>query len=265
MGEAQRSGDPFRMMIAGQRMAEHDAESLANAVRADPQLRGTIMVMVAANPTPQGCRQSLMAGFTEYLEKPKGISGIYEGLVRAWREAGHAPPVLRPATSSAGVSDSPANREANFAGMAPAAPPPDPMRMSVLVVDDNAEDRRAMAQTLQELGCQTEMAADGQQALEMWATRCYDLILMDCEMPEMDGYDATTEIRGLERLGSREPDRPAHTPIVALLDGSPGVSRMKCVARGMNGCLTKPFSPAMLKSTLRKFAPVPALVLVNRS
>jgi CheY-like chemotaxis protein len=243
MSEAQCSGDPFRMMIAGQRMGEHEAESLAQAVRADPQLRGTIMVMVSANPSPQGCRESLAAGFTEYVENPSGISSIYEGLVRAWREVGSGRPV--PALPPA-----------------PEVPTSDPARMSVLLLDDNAADRGALAKILEELGCQTEIAADGRQALEMWATRFYDLILVDCQMPGMDAYEVTTEIRGLERLGARDPNRPSHTPIVALLDGGAGVSRMKCIALGMDDCLTKPLSHQLLKSKLNKFAPV--LVPVRR-
>ncbi len=243
MEEAQRSGDPFGMMLAGQRMAEDDAESLARAVKAAPQLRDTAMAMVAANPTPQGCRQSLLAGFTEYIENP-AFSGIYDGLVRAWREARHAP-----ATSRASDLD---------------LPPPDRTRMGVLVVNGNAEERGALAQALEEFGCQAETAPDGQQALEMWGARSYDLILMDSDMPGMDGYETTTEIRGLEQLGSRDPNRPARTPIVALLDGGAGVSRVKCLALGLNGCLTKPLHRELLKNVLVKFAPAPALVPVHQ-
>jgi two-component system sensor histidine kinase/response regulator len=235
ISEAQRSGDPFRIMIAGQRMAEQEAESLARAVKADPQLRDTVLVMVAANPTPQGCRDSLQAGFTEYVERPAGISDIYKGLVRAWREAA-SPPQPAPQTRQL-----------------------DPARMSVLVVNDNAAERGALAQTLEELGCQAQSAASGQQALEMWGARAYDLILMDCNMPDLDGYDTTTEIRGLEQLGVRDPNRPPRTPIVALSDGGAGVSRVKCVARGMDGSLTKPLSRETMQSLLQRFAP--ALVL----
>jgi CheY-like chemotaxis protein len=231
MSEAQRSGDPFRILIAGQRMAEQEAESLAQTVKADPQLRDTVLVMVAANPTPQGCRDSLKSGFTEYIERPSGISDIYKGMVRAWQES-----------------------------QRPSAPKPqpklvDPARMSVLVVDDNAEDCAALARTLEEFGAQAETAANGQQALDMWGARSYDLILMDCDMPDLDGYDTTTEIRGLEQLLSRDPNRPSRTPVVAMLEGSVGVSRVKCVARGMDGGLTKPLSRATIESLLQKFAP----------
>jgi CheY-like chemotaxis protein len=131
--------------------------------------------------------------------------------------------------------------------------------MSVLVVNDNAAERGALAQTLEELGCQAQSAASGQQALEMWGARAYDLILMDCNMPDLDGYDTTTEIRGLEQLGVRDPNRPPRTPIVALSDGGAGVSRVKCVARGMDGSLTKPLSRETMQSLLQRFAP--ALVL----
>jgi two-component system, sensor histidine kinase and response regulator len=249
MGEAQRSGDPFRMMLAGQRMTEHDAESLAVAIKSDPYLRDAVLVMVAANPTPQGCRQSLKVGFTEYIEHPSGISGIYDGLVRAWREASQAPAAMP-----------------SFAAPAqPQLPPPDPARPQVLVVDDNAKDSAALARMLEELGCQAETAANGVQAVEMWSARPYDLVLMDCEMPEMDGFDAAAEIRQLEQPGSGAAGRPAHTPIIAMMDASAGTSRMKCVANGMDDCMAKPVSRALLKRALTKFTPTPVLVPVRRS
>jgi CheY-like chemotaxis protein len=243
MSEAQRSGDPFRMLIAGQRMAEQEAESLAQTVKADPQLRDTVLVMVAANPTPQGCRDSLKAGFTEYIERPSGISDIYKGMVRAWLESQH------PSPPAAAILKSPDRS--------------DPTRLSILVVDDNAEDRAALARTLEEFGGQAETAASGQQALEMWGARSYNLILMDCDMPDLDGYETTTEIRGLEQLMSRDPNRPSRTPIVAMLEGSVGVSRVKCVARGMDGGLTKPLSRGTIESLLQRFAP--ALALAEKS
>jgi CheY-like chemotaxis protein len=173
----------------------------------------------------------LKAGFTEYIERPSGISDIYKGLVRAWKESQHpSPPKAQPRLADSG-------------------------HMSVLVVDDNAAERAALAQTLSELGCQTETAGGGQQALEMWGARSYDLILMDADMPDLDGYDTTAELRGLEQLLSRDPNRPSRTPIVAMLNGSAGVSRVKCVARGMDGGLTKPLSRATMESLIQKFAP----------
>jgi len=105
--------------------------------------------------------------------------------------------------------------------------------ISVLVAEDNLVNQRVAARMLEKLGCRVDIAPDGRQAVEMWEQGAYDMILMDCQMPEMDGYTATGEIR------RREPEG-VHIPIVAMTAHARDEDRQDCLAAGMDDFLTKP-------------------------
>ena len=113
----------------------------------------------------------------------------------------------------------------------------------ILLVEDNVVNQKVGAAQLGKLGCRVDVAANGLEALEMTAQLPYDLIFMDCQMPEMDGYETTSLIR--EREGA---DR--HTPIIALTAGAMAKDRERCVQAGMDDYLSKPFRPAQLHELL---------------
>ncbi len=116
--------------------------------------------------------------------------------------------------------------------------------LRVLVAEDSLVNRRLAEQVLRELGCRADLVADGHAAVEAWSRAEYDLVLMDCEMPEMDGYRATEIIRASE-------DRGRHTCIIAMTaHASPG-DRERCLAAGMDDHLVKPLRAEPLAATLR--------------
>jgi CheY-like chemotaxis protein len=115
----------------------------------------------------------------------------------------------------------------------------------VLLVEDNTVNQRVGAALLGKLGCRVDVAANGQEALAMAAQLPYDLIFMDCQMPVMDGYEATAEIRKLEGA-----DR--HTPIVALTAAAMAEDRERCARVGMDGYLTKPFTLEQLREMVER-------------
>lgn len=118
----------------------------------------------------------------------------------------------------------------------------------ILVADDNPVNRKFAARLLEQLGCIVALAEDGRQAEQMHAQSGYDLILMDCEMPQLDGYEATRRIRRTE--GERR-----HTPIVALTAcASPG-DRENCIAAGMDDFIAKPAQKRELARTLTRWLP----------
>lgn len=116
----------------------------------------------------------------------------------------------------------------------------------ILVVDDNIVNRMVAVYMLQKLGCATQVAADGWQAVAMHATEVYDLILMDCQMPELDGYQATARIRAQEPALLR-------TPIVALTAHTLDGEREKCLAAGMDDFLPKPIRQIVLRDMLLRW------------
>jgi CheY-like chemotaxis protein/HPt (histidine-containing phosphotransfer) domain-containing protein len=131
------------------------------------------------------------------------------------RFAAGTPIVVTPRTDPA-VADQP--------GAAPAL---------VLVVDDNATNQKVAVRMLENLGHRADVAADGAEAVEAWARVPYDLILMDCRMPVMDGYEATQAIRTAEAAGRR-------TPIVAMTASAMAEDRQRCLDAGMDDFLSKP-------------------------
>jgi CheY-like chemotaxis protein/HPt (histidine-containing phosphotransfer) domain-containing protein len=117
---------------------------------------------------------------------------------------------------------------------------------SLLLAEDDPLNADIASRTLRKLGCRVVVASDGLAATRMWEDGDFDLILMDCEMAEMDGFEASRRIREREKQSNRR-----HTPIVALSAHAPAEIRERCIAAGMDEVLAKPFREALLKDTLR--------------
>jgi CheY-like chemotaxis protein len=130
----------------------------------------------------------------------------------------------------------------------------------ILVVEDNIVNRTVVIHMLQKLGCAVEVAVDGRQAVAMSAVRAVDLILMDCQMPELDGYQATEQIRDREATHTTHTHTRAHgrTPIVALTAYALAGEREKCLAAGMDDFMPKPIRPSVLRDMLGRWLRPPS-------
>jgi two-component system sensor histidine kinase/response regulator len=118
----------------------------------------------------------------------------------------------------------------------------------ILVAEDNDVNRILAIRMLERRGYRVEAVGDGSQAVEALKRCSYAAVLMDCQMPEQDGYDATSELRLSERGGSR-------TPVIAMTAHALGGDREKCLACGMDDYLAKPLKPEELDRVLRRWAP----------
>jgi len=119
--------------------------------------------------------------------------------------------------------------------------------VSILLVEDNPANLRVTQALLETLGCEVRTAVNGVQAVSAYRAGIFDLVLMDCQMPEMDGYQATGAIRQIEAMLGRS------TPIVALTAHAMDGSREECLAAGMNDQLSKPLTLAALTSKLMQW------------
>src|SRR5688500_9621764 len=121
----------------------------------------------------------------------------------------------------------------------------------ILLAEDQPVNQRVAQAMLEQLGCRVDIAADGRCAVQACTEKDYDLILMDCQMPEMDGFEATRAIRALEKF--------RNIPISALTANTMAGDRGKCLAVGMNEHLAKPIDRGRLTELLRKFLPTGAV------
>ncbi|MEZ5353525.1 MAG: ATP-binding protein [Bryobacteraceae bacterium] len=138
------------------------------------------------------------------------------------------------------VSPAPQQVESALAG------PP----LRVLVAEDNEVNRRLALRLLEKIGCEITLAANGREAVELWSCQQFDLILMDCQMPELDGFEATAEIRRRESGGQ-------HIPILALTASALDSDRDECLASGMDDFLTKPIQLDRLRAAIEHWSKRP--------
>jgi CheY-like chemotaxis protein len=122
----------------------------------------------------------------------------------------------------------------------------------VLLVEDNAVNRLIAQRMLQKMGVDVAIAENGQEALEATRGASFDLILMDCQMPVMDGFEATVAIRSLEQ------EQGGHTPIVALTASVLPTDKARCLEAGMDDFLTKPLSVPDLRAAVSRWLGAPA-------
>jgi two-component system, sensor histidine kinase and response regulator len=142
----------------------------------------------------------------------------------------------------------------------PAAAPLEPGRsLHLLLVEDNPVNQKLAVRLLERLGHQVAVADDGRQALTALAAQEVDLVLMDVQMPVMDGFEATAAIRARER------EHGGHLPIIAMTAHAMKGDRERCLAAGMDDYVTKPIDSAGLRAALERFYPSDAVITTHTS
>ena len=121
----------------------------------------------------------------------------------------------------------------------------------MLLAEDNEVNRMIAQAALRWLGCQVQVAADGGEAVAAYAPGAWDLVLMDCQMPSMDGYEATRQIREIE---ARSPGA-ARVPVIALTAHAMAGERERCLQAGMDDYLAKPYRRDQLAEVVRRWIP----------
>jgi signal transduction histidine kinase/CheY-like chemotaxis protein len=229
--EAKRAGDPYQLVLLDYQMPEMDGASVAAAIKSNPLVRDTVVVMLTSVGHIGEVRSMEGVRIDACLVKPVRQSMLLNAITAAWsRKMANGQPA-----ANAGPNELP-KAAARFAGSS----------LRVLVAEDNAVNQKVAARMLERLGLGADVAADGNEALQMYEMRPYDLILMDCHMPEMDGYAATAEIR--RREGSR-----AHVPIVAMTAEAMEGCRENCLQAGMDDYIAKPVKLEDLAETLARW------------
>jgi signal transduction histidine kinase/CheY-like chemotaxis protein len=229
---AVRDGRPYDVALVDLLMPEMDGWALAAAIRADPDLAATPLILL----TPPGQierEQAVSAGFAAALNNPPSEAQLIAELVRVTRRTAGAPVSVGAEPSVAAV-------------------PPAPVRNApILVAEDNAINQMVALGLLKLLGYRADGVGNGVEVLEALSRIPYAAVLMDCQMPEMDGFTATAEIR--RREGAER-----HIPIIALTASALVGEREKCLAAGMDDYITKPVTGDVLDRVLRRWLPSPS-------
>ncbi|HTE06889.1 MAG TPA: response regulator, partial [Planctomycetota bacterium] len=253
--ERAAAGQPFDVAILDMCMPGMDGLTLAVAIRADPLIAGTPMIMLSSMMLHDQARTAREAGFSASLTKPAGEAKLFRCLSEVCGRAtapASVPLLDRPAAQHARpASGTRAASAAPAAAPSPARVPRKPGR--VLLVEDNLINQRIARQLLEKDGYEVAVAANGREALEALAQGEFRLVLMDCQMPEMDGFEATREMR------QRETGTGRRVPVIALTAGAMSGDRETCLQAGMDDYITKPFHAAdLLPVVARWFEATPA-------
>ena len=236
-------GEPFHIAILDYFMPEMDGEMLAQAIRADTAIRRTMLIMLTSSGKKGDGRRFEKAGFAGYFVKPVRGSTLMDALATAWGaqlEGKESPIVTRHSLAeSAKKSGSRGDASTDAAGL-----PFEHVR--VLVAEDNVVNQKVACRLLEKLGCRVEVAANGKEAVELVGRMPFDIVFMDCQMPELDGYDATREIR--KREGAKK-----RTPVLAMTANAMDADRTRCLEAGMDDFISKPVHPPILRQALERW------------
>lgn len=226
-------GEPYDFAVLDMMMPGMDGIMLTHAIKADSTIAAVRLVMLTSMGVHAEVQEARQAGIMGFLSKPVRQSQLYNCLIAA---------------SEASAQDSLAAPQPN------PAPAIDlmPLQGRILLAEDNPVNQEVAVGMLETLECQVDVVATGLQAVEALERCSYDVVLMDCQMPEMGGLEATRVIREREALPSIS--HPAvHTPIIALTAHALLSDREQCLAAGMDDYLSKPFTLEALHATLARW------------
>ena len=220
---ARLEGDPYPIAIVDYQMPGMDGGTLAAIIKDDPATRDTLVVMLTSISQSSDVRHS--ARCDAYLVKPVRHSQLLRTITTAWAKRRTLSATAVPVTATQPRPIAPVKPVASSV--------PAGHTIRVLIAEDNAVNQRVAVYMLKKLGLRADVAADGREAVQLFEMLPYDLILMDCQMPEMDGYEASREIRRREPAGH-------HTVIIAMTAEAMAGAREDCLAAGMDDYIAKP-------------------------
>ncbi len=228
--EAYRDGHPYDAVILDHQTPGIDVLDFTHMIKSHPDLAALHLVLLTSFGQRRHRQEALRLGFAACLTKPVRHAHLAACVATAMG--------MGPMTQAA-----------------PHVPHPEPteddtaLGLKVLVVEDNAINQKVAAIILEKFGCRVDLAANGRKALEATTRIAYDCIFMDCQMPEMDGFEATAVIR------KREAQTGKHIPIIAMTANAMPSDRQRCLQAGMDGYLSKPVQAEELYAVLLPYKP----------
>jgi PAS domain S-box-containing protein len=218
------SGDPYRLLLLDSQIADTDGCEIAKRIKESPYGEGLKMILLTSVGRQGDRAEFARFGISRYLTKPVKQSELFDAIMRV---LGHS------TDEKAGVVSDYSAQEAQS-------------RLGILLVEDNPVNQKVAATMLEKQGHQVVITSNGKEALEVIDKERIDLVLMDVQMPEMDGFEATERIRDSERTNG------GHVPIIAMTAHAMKGDREKCLAAGMDSYISKPIRSEDLFSVIEK-------------
>ncbi|HVS35134.1 MAG TPA: response regulator, partial [Gemmataceae bacterium] len=228
LSEAAASGEPYPLILLDGHMPEMDGFTLAGRIQADPALCAATVLMLTSAGQPDDVERCRQLGIRAYMTKPVRQSELQEAIL-------------------ATLGGSPSHVRAAAAGANGGAPARRPLR--ILVAEDNAVNQKLALHLLERHGHAAVIAGTGREAVEALEKQTFDLVLMDVQMPEMDGLEATAEIR------RRETGTGRRIPIIAMTAHAMKGDRERCLEAGMDGYVSKPIQTRELYAAIAALGP----------
>jgi CheY-like chemotaxis protein len=213
---AQSAGAPFQLAILDAQMPIMDGFDLAEKILAEGGLLRPVVMMLSSADLSSDIPRCRKIGIACHVTKPVSRAGLRESMLRA--------------LGSTELKD-PAGPESACHAL---------RRLSILLAEDNLVNQKLASRMLEKRGHQITAVLNGREAIQAMEHASFDVVLMDVQMPEMDGWEAAEEIRRRERTTHR------HTPILAVTAHALKDHEQRCYEAGMDGFITKPFEPTKL-------------------
>jgi signal transduction histidine kinase/CheY-like chemotaxis protein len=259
--QAAAAGTPYDVALLDMELPRTSGLALAAAIHADPALAGVRLLLLSTERAAADSVQRREAGVAYQLIKPARACDLFDAIVPPSRgDTARGGPAAGNGAGLRKASDTARAERAANAAM-PLAPPPPPAippqrgraRRKVLLAEDNPVNVEVASAMLEGLGLDVSRAGNGKEALQSVQHADFDLVLMDCQMPVMDGFAATTEIRRHEQ----QRGRARQLPIIAITANALQGDRESCLAAGMDDYLSKPFTQQALGQTLSRWIKLP--------
>jgi len=226
-------GVAYDLVVLDLMMPGMDGFEMARAIKSDPAIASVRLVLLTSFGQRGDGAMAREVGIAAYLTKPVRQSQLFDCLMNVMSE-------------SSDKSLEASSKKSDLITRHTLVEHKPTSNKLILIAEDNVVNQRVAIRQLQKLGYRADAVADGQEALEALGRIPYDLVLMDCQMPQMDGYEATGEIR--RREGTMK-----HTPIVAMTAHALEGDRAKCIAAGMDDYVSKPVRSEELERVLDRF------------
>jgi CheY-like chemotaxis protein len=234
--QAATAGAPFPLVLLDTQMPQMDGFTVAEQIRREPDLARTSILMLTSGDQAGDAARRRRLDIIAALPKPLKQGKLRNALLYAL--------VMRGSPDQIGGAAQQPGRNGRTSGS-----PVERRRLHILLAEDNAVNQKLAVRLLEKRGHQVVVAGNGCEALAALQRRSFDLVLMDIQMPEMDGLEATRAIR------QQEHDMGVQIPIIAVTAHAMKGDRERCLAAGMNDYLTKPLKPAELDAMLARWCP----------